>query len=466
MMSLRLLNYTLGIRIRALLSSNRMQVLWKGLIILYVFGQAVVMSIFLNNARKLNLSPQPVIGIINLMILVITLVRNFFPAYRPTSVLIRAFHPMSRKGRTLFNIFHDIFSGYLFLAVGFYLILCWFSDAYDASEFLRSVQIFLTALFLERSIRLTIEYCINARVLHGLTIVLTGMLLIWGGLQHAGLMEKMLLHSWLTSAILLMLTAGHHTVLAYLVESPEMLQLRIFMRKEISSSIERNGNLQLGLEAYYKNRIVRITLGTAICAKIFVLAFMGWLYMHNRFSAFPFMAEIATFLVASPVMYFTHIFSNTFGHRPSLWQTLHINRGDLRTALKIYLELLSLPLALDLVLSLGVTWLVGLLSFQFLVFYFGSLLSLIPIGFLGSVFMPVKVIAVPSFTNFRSNVSVIITFLALLIVGLYAILRKTTFFYGVVGLITFALWSTIFNIHINYRKYRKLKQKAYVVLHS
>lgn len=97
------------------------------------------------------------------------------------------------------------------------------------------------------------------------------------------------------------------------------------------------------------------------------------------------------FMFSTPLLLFTYIFNNTWGHFPALWLTVETSRGGRLAPFLCFLRVLALPLSVDFLLSS--TFFVlnkGFIPNPFAV-YFISTVALVVIAYFGSTFFPILV---------------------------------------------------------------------------
>ncbi len=422
---------------------------------LYVLLQGALLVFLLNRFAEPGLSGRTFIGAIDLFVALVILLRNFLPIYRPTSALIKAFYPVSRQARAALSAGYDVLSLFLFGVIGFYLVLL-SSAVYTLYDLTASLLVALSILWVERSLRLIIDYRFAARAVHGLLAFLLG------GAVVSTVVLRMAVGSGLAWGFLAAgLAVVHHAWLAYGAAGPEQAPARRLPgSKRQPAASESPMLLPVARLACLRNKLIRLSIGLALLMKTLTLvAFSAMLAKEVPFKAF----EILFFVGVSPLVLFTYVYNNAFGYAPALWQTVYLKHGSFASSFATYLWLLVPPLVLDALVTLPFIWLAGFSGAGLGAFYVGSFFGLTALGFGGSIVKPVKVEALFSFSNFKSNVSPVITYgLSVPFVLGCALLLETqrgAWSLGA-GVAVFSIVMTWIGI-----RYHSLKHKTYVELH-
>ncbi len=140
---------------------------------------------------------------------------------------------------------------------------------------------------------------------------------------------------------------GFSVFLMFLTDSltPEQNRTVIFFRK----STIKNTFWQL----LFYNRSVRISLSIGLIVKI--VFFIADMLLSKHTGRHILDGNLLYWIfIAAPTFHFSYVFNNLWGHYPSLWLQLKLHSGnDWKEYFNIFYKTISIPLILDLVISLG-----------------------------------------------------------------------------------------------------------------
>jgi len=114
-------------------------------------------------------------------------------------------------------------------------------------------------------------------------------------------------------------------------------------------------------------------------------------------------------LFGTPLLYFTYVLANTYGHARHLWLAERINAASTPHLLGRYAQIATPVLAVDALVSAVYFQVTGGLRPDIVTLYLTSTVLLVATGFVASVYLPVVVEKAFSFTNVQTNVSMLAT---------------------------------------------------------
>ncbi len=175
-------------------------------------------------------------------------------------------------------------------------------------------------------------------------------------------------------------------------------------------------------------------------------------------------------LAATPLVLFTYLFNNIFGHQKELWHTLAISEGVLRTGFKRYILLLHVPLITDAIYTFTLLTITNITEMSLITFYVVTAAALIPIGFLAGLHHPVQIPGSSAVTTvFTRTTGSFTLYLSLPLTLLYCILilYNPPVFYLIAPITTLTLWMLLLYIRkrlVHDRNAVRVKDRLYGVL--
>lgn len=326
-------------------------------------------------------------------IAVITFVRGFFPSYKPIRSHFKSFHPIPPVLRFMLNILSDLISGY-FIILGTFVV-AFFS--------------FSTTVVLEYLVYLVLAL-IGAHVLRRFFQTL---------FENKVKFNRQSFFLLFTCISLFLLSAGllffERFVFWGIISCFFSLLFGDFVLEELSSK-ERMGSKPKGetsrnptIDLLWQNKKVRTTLIVAVIFKVLILS--SDLIIYSKMGAHLANNVFLIFLFISPLILFTYLFNNSWGFFRNYWIITDRSLSTGQDLFNIYLKILWLPLAVDVIISM--TYLVfgpSNLILPGVGMYVASLFLLSVGGFFWSIQAPVQVEKAFAFkvntTTFGSIVSI------------------------------------------------------------
>lgn len=380
-----LLSFTIKSRLRQLFGGkyawavNGWRLLWLFFTTIYGLGIAFLMTKGYEEPEKINLSEF--IFAMNVMAFMMVLLRNFFPFYQFRSPFIPAIYPIARWKAIFLEIVYDMFS-LLFVMALIFFGLAAFGKGYFLQHFAESMLIIGNGYFIERSMKKFLEqqfdgYC----AAFGLFII---SILAFIGL-HFWMPDAYAITRIAYSLALFLFFIGNIFFNIYLESKRSMLKGG---SHKVYATTNRPMTISNAIIPYYfKNKKIRLMIIMAIAFKVFFMVASVACYLKK--GGFFFQPEALFWVFLSPLVIFTYTHCNLFGYMRSIWLSA-VNSGNWQHLLKIYFSTLAIPLTIDAVLSFVALGLIGWLDWQAVAFYFSILLLCLIVGFVGSIYKPIK----------------------------------------------------------------------------
>ncbi|GAB3927389.1 hypothetical protein GCM10028804_32460 [Larkinella terrae] len=329
---------------------------------------------------------------------------EFFPAYQQRSKLVSSAFPIRFRELWLANVFYDIFTVSFVGTVIPYFILNVFSNTYTNLHLvcslllLGNVMVFvqLVKAFLESAHRKQVLFLIS-----WLLLSLTIGFLVW---------HWRLQNTTLSGALTLGLVS--QCTLLYFVDRATEEQ------KDTMSSVLRISILSPVYTAFINNAKARKAFAFGVLMKAIFLSLTG----KTLTSEF-LMTNLVFMLYVSPLILFTYVANNSWGFFPALW----INRalGKRSEIYRMYLQLIALPLLIDLIVTIGVLIFLRRLNLEFALFYLIITLLLILNGLIFSLYKAFFVHNSLNFGQVKNNVNGWSILSAFILIILTALALKT-----------------------------------------
>ena len=425
-------------------------ILFIALLVLYAIGAGML---FQYNER-LHLTAEQILYGINSVIAGMTIIKSYFPSYKPILYPIPTFFPVSRLERASMGVLLDLFNPYLATILLFYGIV--FSLSFSYLSFIQivfSLVCFIAIVLADRSIKCLLEYQVRFRLLHGIISILCLVVLF--------LKPSLLIFYPLSLILAIGLITIQQGLLAY-----EMILPKTQATEEIVLRSLKTTNV-LSKTAY----TIKAFLGTKAVATLLVMGLLVQLFplvfvaartpeqAQRMITEFHF--NIIWVFIA-PIVCFTYILNNAFGLNWHLWQTIHLHNGSRKSAASAYTRLAIVILILEIVLLLPALWYRNILNFDNMIFWILSSITMLSTGFVLATIQAVKVekISLNMMMSFRSIGSPISSITNLLLILLLVIACS---FHYTLGFVIAAI-SVIVAFFIT-NSYKILKHKTYYAIH-
>jgi hypothetical protein len=431
------------------------RVLFLSLMLLYAVG----FGYGLQNAERLGLNTAQILTFVNMAIIVLTFTKSYFPAYQTTSQPIASFYPISRINKALLGFLLDMLSVFPLAILTLYVIM--FGIAFSVltpAQIALSLLMFLTALVLDRSLRLVIEYAMPFRWLYGACVLVCGAALV----GHSALPFALQVSPMILLLILFVCACVVQALLSWQSVLPSTEQTASVSSSRISVA---RGTTETGyaLKAFFGSKHITMLFGMATLLKIGMMFFLYKVKAADIAETSATMHLNIIWVYTAPVAWFTYVLNNSFGMNWQLWQSVQQHGVRRRAALGLYIRYAVLPLCMDAVLSSAVLWYRGLLTVNIVVFWLWCMLTFLALGLATSILSPIKVEKLTSsvFMSLR-QVSPTVGIVGVIVL-LLALLLLTTLHYLLGGFIALVAVASMVYLFINYNT---LKYRTYNGIHQ
>ncbi|MCU0426099.1 MAG: hypothetical protein MUF71_10795 [Candidatus Kapabacteria bacterium] len=423
------------------------------LAIMALYGVGVGMMF--QYSERFHFAPSELLFFINTAILGMTLIKSYFPSYKPLANPLPSFFPVSRIERAFVSVILDIISPYSIAIAVFYGIVFSIGFEYIAmTQMLITVIIFFSISLADRSLKCLFEYNVPFRWLHLAIVTLN----IIGFFLKPNLFANH--HLFVTGVCLASL--GQQCLLAFFVILPQTGIIRNAPLKHLATNDSRTKTTYI-VKTFLRTRSVLIVLALGLLVQILPLTFVATRnpeQLRRMISDFHF--NIVLGFVA-PIACFTYILNNAFGLNWYLWQTVHLHNGTRISTAFLYLRLALTILTIDLIMLLPALWYRQILTIENLGFWFLSAVTMIFIGFVLATTQAMKIekISMNMMTSIRSFSSPISSIITLVIVSI--LIFSYSFYYALsIGI---AIIGAVAALFISFSD-KTLKHKIYHAIHS
>lgn len=308
-------------------------------------------------------------------IAVITFVRGFFPSYKPIRSHFKSFHPIPLVSRFMLNILGDLICGYFIIMSTFVVAFFFFSNTVALEYLLYLVLVLIGAHILRRFFQTLFENKVKFnRQSFLLLFTCISLFLLSAGLLF--FFERFAF--WGIISCFLFLSFGDFVL--------EELCPKERMGSKSTGKTNRNPTIDL----LWQNQTVRTTLIVAVFFKVLILSLD--LIIYSKMGAHLANNVFLIFLFISPLILFTYLFNNSWGFFRNYWIITDRSLSTGQGLFNIYLKILWLPLAVDVIISM--TYLAfgpSNLILPGISMYVASLFLLTVGGFFWSIQAPVQV---------------------------------------------------------------------------
>ncbi len=364
-------------------------------------------SFLLQKAHEggINPSVEKVLSYANLLILAITIMRSFFPAYIPKTEFIHRIYPIKPIQKFWVELVVELASPFYFVLVSFLLTLFILSPDYGFGHLLQSLLVFLTAHITKRSLQLLVERRIKWRQSAFISAAVMA-----GAFIALQVREPM--YEPISSPLLLVV---HLAALGFLTLSSYFLEQAAFEPKQKVVSYSHNARRSLGWRLFKNNKVAKQLILFGLAFKVLMLAADALAYEMKGTHLYEQNFTIWVFI--GPLVLYTYVFNNVWGFYKTLWLTTERASGNIMDFLKASLMPLRVPLLLDAGL---VVLYIAFFNQEQAVFivamYITSVLVLTPIALIASFLSP-KVVR-GGVMSFGAKTSYLYTFISILLIGL------------------------------------------------
>lgn len=371
-----------------------------GILLAGFFG--LVFSYLLQQALKggISQSAQQVLEYANLFLLIITVLRGFFPSYVPKAGVIQRIYPIPPLQKFWTELMVELVSPFYFIALNFLIFLFLMAPAYDFVHFLQSILVLLTAhvtlrllqVFVERKVQWANPYFYMAAVMAATFMALQVRVPMFRPTSD-----------WLMLVV-------HLTALGFFVTASYFLENAATDARHKVVNYSSTARRSLGWRLFKNHKLARQMLVFGMVFKVLILAVDAVSYLKKGNHIFDEMLSLWIFV--GPLVMFSYVFNNVWGFYRNLWLTVERSSGSYKDFIKASLLPLRVPLLMDAVLTfLYVTFFNHENALFIVLMYTTSILVLIPFGIISSIVSP-KTVQGGSF-SFSAKTSYLFNFIAI-----------------------------------------------------
>lgn len=391
-----------------------------------LFAEAVSLS----SAKRFgSFKPSEIINFVLGSIGIMTLARTFIPSYVPLKRMFPNFLPISTLKSATLSVVHDFFSDYYLFMFIFIFSSTYFLD-YRGTDFLfEALIIIFSCQLFKRCLQLMIEYNqqTEAYILFCTQIII--ICAVW-------FLELKFILAFL---IFVFFVVGFRL---------ELISLKRDKREIILDSIN---NIPIELKLILNNKKALIPLIVGVVLKTLVVSIN--FYFVNFKGRVLIEIPVVYWLFVSPLIIFTYVFNNSWEFWKGVLINYDIRTGEYSNLVKTMIRVISIPIALDLVVTMPIVILSNPNNIIFcIVFYLTSLSILMGFFLIWSTLFPIKV---GSYFQMKGNTSFLGYLVSTLLVALLVVITYKKGFYLLVPLymiITYITFKIGKNLYRNNRK--------------
>jgi len=354
---------------------------------------------------KTPFESQDIFLMLNSLLLVITVLRGYFPSYKPVKSIIPPIYPVSRYTKYFVEIAVDFIAPYFIMVLLYLSLTLYFSEHIKWINLLPSLISLISAHYLRRGIQIASEYKIQYRSFYGImgvTLYAAGALFTL--IIAITMINRAKYSDTFALVILPIAIFGHYFLSNARITTREIAESRFYL-----SSINRFPALILLLQ----HKPIRLALLAGFLFKISILFTDGFLY--NSKGTHLGNSIYISMMFLSPVFIYTYVFNNTWGYLRDVLLTIRLHSDRLWDVIGIQVRLLALPVAIDLLVSASYISYIKMDKDYLIYYYLTSAIALPFFSVVCSLFFSKSVIKAVSM---QSNTSLFSTVSSVLIVSL------------------------------------------------
>lgn len=365
------------LKIRAAIRQNKqagtllLNLLLLLMVLSYGWGLAKLLSLsYIEGAAEL--SSLQLIQAVSGMIFILGMLRMIFPGYQALQSIFPKYYPVSSILQYIISILSDFLKPYFFFLSIFLLTTSVFSNHFSFQFLFSGIILMLLAQFSRRIIQYMIDFRLQGKAyfIAGTSILL------------------------LIVAVFFLIRKPEYLAILSIATLMLAITLGYYLEKSIIRSIHRQRAVKrmdgwIFIKLLVFHPYARLPLLIAFVLKI---AFLIADILVFRSEGEHLLGDtLVLWAIGSPMILFSYIFNNSWGYWKNLWLNLEIRSGGFKTLVLYQFRLMSLPLLIDLIITLPV-----LLSYwgdtQLVLLYYSSA-SILLIGFsiLWSVYTPIRI---------------------------------------------------------------------------
>ncbi|RDV15860.1 hypothetical protein DXT99_07640 [Pontibacter diazotrophicus] len=399
---------------------------------------------------RIRQSAEQVLEYANLFLLVIIILRGFFPAYVPKSGIIQRIYPIPPLQKFWTELAVELVSPFYFIALNFLIFLFLMAPAYDFVHLLQSLLVVLTAhvtlrslqVFVERKIRWTHSYLFMAAVMAAAFVALQVRVPMFRPTSD-----------WLMLVV-------HVAALGFFITASYFLEHAAADARHKVVNYSSNARRSLGWRLFKNHKMARQMLIFGMVFKVLILAVDAVSYLKKGNHIFD--EILSLWIFVGPLVIFSYVFNNVWGFYRNLWLTIERSSGSYKDFIKASLLPLRVPLLMDAVLTFMYVTFFNHESALFIVLmYIASILVLTPLGIIASIVRPIAVKG--GMFSFSTKTSYLYNFIAIFLFSMLLLPRIHPLLYLLYPLI---IGGVIFALVAVLKEYPAYKHKLFETLYK
>lgn len=372
------------------------RILAHALIGLTALAYAAAIALLIDHADAVGIRSATVIAGLNVGGAAFVLVSGWFPSLKRRTHIISPVHPLRPWHAASLETGLALFGFGPLCAGAALLLISSITTAYGPAALLATLLAWWGAFMADRTGRIVAQR--STRSHHGATAAFFLSVATWT--------LALALLAWTGASLLaigtLLAAVAAETLTALRLET-RLRQASPRGRTAATTSPRFGGHVA----AVFRTRAVRLSLGAAFVFKSTILMVNTWVQANS--GTLPLNEWFLNGLFGTPLLYFTYVLANTYGHARHLWLAERINAASIPHLLGRYAQIATPVLAVDALVSAVYFQVTGGLRPDIVTLYLTSTVLLVATGFVASVYLPVVVEKAFSFTNVQTNVSMLAT---------------------------------------------------------
>lgn len=399
---------------------------------------------------SINTSAEKIISYANLLVLAVTILRGFFPAYIPKTEFIHRLYPIKPLQKFWVELMVELATPFYFVLVNFLLLLFMMSPEYGFLHFFQSLMVLLTAHITKRSLQVIIERKIRWKSINFLS----------AAIMAGGFLALQARVPMFEPASSLPYLGVHLAALASFVIANYLLEQAALEPKRRVVNYSTATRRGLGWRLFANHKMAKQLLLFGLGFKMLMLGMDALSYSLKGVHIFD--KNPSVWLFMGPLVIFSYVFNNIWGFYKTLWLTTERASGNYKDFIKVSLMPLRLPLLLDAgILFLYLALFNHEQAYFVVPMYLASVLILTPVGIISSIVSP-KVVR-GGMMSFTAKTSYLFSFISILLMGLLflPLLHPILFliYPVVIGIVFFATVAVL-------KEYPRYKYKMFETLYK
>ncbi|WP_347160152.1 hypothetical protein [Pontibacter chitinilyticus] len=397
-----------------------------------------------------NETVESILRYINLLLLVVVVMRGFFPAYTPRTEFISRLYPVPPVQRFWVELVVELASPFYLMLLNFLLLLFMLSADFSFLDLLQSIMVLLTAHVTRRSLQLLVERKI--RWSHSTFRASAVMAAAFVALQLRAPMFE--------AAHTPFLLVVHLAAFGFFLASNFFLEQAALEPKRREVNDSQHAKRSLSWRLFKNHKLAKQMIIFGLGFKVVILAIDVVSYTLKGRHLYD--QNMSVWLFMGPAILYTYVFNNAWGFYRNLWLTLERANSSYLAFVKGSLLPLRVPLLIDAALTAVYVALFNQQMALFIVLFYGAtVLVLTPLSIVASFSSPKAVVS--GVFSFSAKTSYLYSILSVLIVGMLCLPLLHPLLYLLYPLL---IGSAFFTMIAVLKEYPKYKYKLFETLYK